>query len=111
FGVHADFQVAQRRDAGAPAFGHFFAADGDEAVYVQTVGRFAARELQHGGPEQGVEINDVLADEVHLLGVAGRVDQGVEVQSLPVAIGLERGQIAYGGVQPDVKIFTWRVWD
>src|SRR5690606_14644743 len=43
--VHADFKIAQGRDARAPAFGHLFAADGNETVDVQAVRRLAAREL------------------------------------------------------------------
>src|SRR5690606_9828172 len=66
FGIHADVEVAQRRNAGAAALGHFFAADGDETVHVQRVGRFEPRKLQHGRPEQGVKVHDILADEVHL---------------------------------------------
>ncbi|CPJ77815.1 Uncharacterised protein [Bordetella pertussis] len=109
FGVHADFQVAQRRDAGAAALGHLLAADGDETVHIQLVGRLAPGELQHRRPEQRVEVNDVLADEVHLLGRAGRVEQRVEVQALGRAIGFQRGQVAHRRVQPDIEILARRV--
>ena len=49
-------------------------------MHVDRVGHLAAAELQHGRPEQGVEGDDVLANEVHLL--CGRVGQeGVELLS------------------------------
>ncbi len=111
FGIHAEFQVAQRRNAGAAALGHLFAADGDEAVHVDGVRRLAAGELQHGGPEQRVEVHDVLADEVNLFGVAVGVEQGVEVHALDRAIRLERRQVAHRRVQPDVEILARRVGD
>ena len=91
--------------------GHLLAADGDEAVHVQRVRRLAAGELQHGGPEQRVEVDDVLADEVDLFGVAVRVEQRVEIQAGLVAIGLERGQVAHRRVQPDVEVLARRVGD
>ena len=66
-GVHAQLQVLERVDAGAPAFAHLFTTiHGDKAVDVDLRGRFAATEVQHGGPEQGVEVGDVFADEVDL---------------------------------------------
>ena len=36
-------------------------------MHKHVVGCFAAAEMQHGGPEQGVEGDDVFADEVVLL--------------------------------------------
>src|SRR5690606_3269115 len=111
FGVHADVQVAQRGDPRAPALGHLFAADRDEAVHVQHVGDLAAGELQHRRPEQGVDVDDVLADEVHLLGVAGRRQQGVEVQAVLAAVGLQGGQVADRSVEPGVEVLARGVGD
>ena len=65
--VQAELEVAQRRDAGAAALAHLLAADGDEAVHEHVGRRLAAAELQHRRPEQRVEVDDVLADEVDLL--------------------------------------------
>ena len=48
---------------------HLLAADGDEAVHIDAVRHLVARELEHRRPEQHVEVDDVLADEVDLLGV------------------------------------------
>ena len=62
-------KLFQRVEASAPALAHFFAVvDGEEAVDKHRIGRFAATEMQHGWPEQGVEIGDVFANEVILLG-------------------------------------------
>ena len=67
-GVQPQLQVLQRVDAGAPALAHLVAAvDGQEAVNEDVVGRLAAAEMQHRRPEQRVEGDDVLANEVVLL--------------------------------------------
>ena len=111
FGVHADVEIAQRRDASATALGHFFAAHGNESVHIDLVGRLAARELQRGGPEQCVEVDDVLADEVHLLGRACRIDQGVVIEARDRAIGLERGEVAHRRIEPHIEILARRIGD
>ncbi len=104
-GVHAEFEVFQRRDPGAPALAHLLAADGDEAVHEDVVRRLAAAEMQHRRPEQRVEVGDVLADEMHLLGV--RVGhEGVEVAALAVEQVLQRGQVADRRIEPDIEIFV-----
>ena len=66
-GVQAEFEVAQRADAGATALAHLVVVDRQKTVHVDVVRHLAAREIQHRRPEQGVEGDDVLADEVHLL--------------------------------------------
>src|SRR3546814_21165053 len=58
FGVHADVQVAQRRNAGAPAFGHFSAAARDDAVHIDRAGLLAAGGCTHGRPDEVGEIDD-----------------------------------------------------
>ena len=110
--VHADFEVAQRADTGAARLGHLLAADGDEAVHVHLVGHFVGRagEMQHGRPEQAMEVDDVLADEMHLLG--GRVgEQCVHVDADLLAIGLEAGQVTDWRVEPDVEILARCIGD
>jgi hypothetical protein len=70
FGVQAQLQVAQGADARAAALAHLLAVvDGEKAVHVDAVGHLAAAELQCGRPEQRVEGDDVLADEMDLLQV------------------------------------------
>ena len=109
-GVHAELEVAQRRDAGAAALAHLLAADRDEAVHEHVVGRLAAAEVQHRRPEQRVEVGDVLADEVHLLD--RRVGhEGVEVAAGLAEVVLQRGQVADRRVEPDVEVLARRVGD
>src|SRR5256885_3330121 len=61
---------------------------------------------QHRRPEQRVEVDDVLADEVDHLGVAPRLDEGVEVDALQLAITLQAGEIADRRVEPDVEVLS-----
>jgi hypothetical protein len=88
-GVHAELQVAQRADAGAAALAHLLAADGEVAVHVDAVRHLAAAEVQHRRPEQRVEGDDVLADEVDLLHLGlGQVGLEVDAQlAEPVSSG------------------------
>jgi hypothetical protein len=67
-GIEALRQVALGGDEGAARLGHLGAIDGQEAVR-EDLGRRAVtgvREFRR--PEQGVEVEDVLADEVIQLG-------------------------------------------
>ena len=107
FGVHAELEVLQRRDAGAAALGHLLAVDGHEAVGVDVIGHAEglAGKVQHGGPEERVEVDDVLADEVDLLRLFVGED-AFEVEALLVAVVLERGEVADGGVKPDVEVLA-----
>ena len=67
-GVHAQAQVLERVQAGAAAFAHLLAVvHRQKAVYEHLVRRFAATEMQHRRPEQGVESDDVFANKVVLL--------------------------------------------
>src|SRR5690606_29018207 len=62
--------------------------------------------VQHGRPEQGVEVEDVLADEVvHLGGRAGPAE-AVEIDPLTVAQVAKAGEIADRRVQPDVEVLV-----
>ena len=62
--------------------------------------------FKRSGEEQGVEIKNVLADEVIQLGSGLRAPIIIKVDAGPVAQMLERTHVAYRCVQPDVKIFT-----
>jgi hypothetical protein len=61
-----------------------------------------AGEIQHRRPEQQVEGNDVLADEVYLLG-RRVVEEGLEVDAFLAEVVLQAGQVADRRVQPDVE--------
>ena len=86
-------------------------------MHKHIVRHFAARKLQHRGPEQGVKINDVLADEVILLDliVGHEIIKGallaVGFGFAGFEIGLEAGQITYRRVQPDIEILARLVGD
>jgi hypothetical protein len=51
------------------ALGHLLAVHGEEAVDVYLPGQIEAGRLEHAGPEERVEVGDVLADEVMHLAV------------------------------------------
>ncbi len=70
-----------------------------------------AGEMQHGRPEQGVEIEDVFADEVVHLGLAVGFEVFVKIDTDAVAQVFKRRHVADGRVQPDVEVFAWRVGD
>ncbi len=101
--VHAEVQVAQRIDAGAARLGHLLARDADEAVHEDVVGHLVRRagEVQHRRPEQGVEVDDVLADEMDLL-VPGQ--HLLPVEPLLAAVVLQAGEVADRRVEPDVEV-------
>ncbi|MNL19889.1 hypothetical protein D3C87_1411140 [compost metagenome] len=106
FRVHAGVDIALRRDEGAARLAHLGAIHGQEAVREDVGRRAVARETQHGRPEQRVEVQDVLADEVVLLGGGVRTDPGVEVDALLFRQVLEAGVVADRGVQPDVEVLA-----
>ena len=91
----------------AATLGHLVAVYREEAVGVDRGGRAQARGVQHGRPEQAVEIDDVLADKVVQLGVAALLPVGVEGVAGALTVVLEAGDIAYGGIQPHVEILAW----
>ncbi len=101
-------QPGARLDEGAARLGHLLAVDGEEAVRMDGGGHAEAAAGQHGGPEQGVEIDDVLADEVVQLGRGIPLPVVIEVEAGAVAEIAEAGHVADGGVQPDVEILVLR---
>jgi hypothetical protein len=68
----------------------FFRIDGQKAVHEDRIGRLAAAEVQQSRPEQRVEGDDVLADEVVLLG-GGVGHEGFVVQADLAKRFLQRG--------------------
>ena len=105
FRVHADFQIAQRRDAGAARLRHLFAGDRDKTMRIHIVRRLVAREFQHGGPEQRMEVSDVLADEMDLLGARVRHER-IKIAADFAEIIFQRSQIADRRIEPDVEILA-----
>ena len=115
-GIEAEVHVALRRDAGPARLRHLLAGEGDEAVDEDVVGGLAAREMQHRRPEQRVEVDDVLADEVVLLD-GGIGEEGREVARLAqsrrgagIEVPLQRREVADRGVEPDVEVLLRRAF-
>ncbi len=71
-------------------------------------GRLAeARAFEHRRPEQGVEVDDVLADEMVQLGAGVLVPEGVEVQFREArAEVLEAGHVADRRIEPDIEVLA-----
>ncbi|VVM91438.1 hypothetical protein PS647_02842 [Pseudomonas fluorescens] len=105
-------QVGPGLDEGAAGLGHFLTVDSQVAVHVDA-GRLAvARALEHGWPEQGVEVDDVLADEVVQLGGGVLAPERVEVQlRRAVAQVLEAGHVTDRCIQPHVEVLARLVGD
>src|SRR6185437_8873948 len=96
FRVHAHGQVPQRVDPGAAGFGHLLAVHGQVAVNVDVIRHFVGRagELEHRRPEQRVEVDDVLADEMNLLSV-GRSEEILEAAQLAARTRLAAVEVAF----------------
>jgi hypothetical protein len=61
-------------------FAHLGAVDGEEAVGEDVGRRAVAGVFQFGGPEQGMEIEDVFADEMVQLGLGTLAPELVEIE-------------------------------
>ncbi len=105
-------QVGAGLDEGATGLGHLLAIDRQVAVDVDA-GRLAiAGAFEHGGPEQGVEVDDVLADEVIQLGGGVLAPEGVEIQFRTTAAEvLEAGHVADRRVQPHIEVLARLIRD
>ena len=99
-------QIGAGLDEGAAGLGHFGAVHGDKAVAVDGGGFAQPGAVQHGGPEQAMEVDDVLADEMVQLGGGVLAPVIVEAQAFAITIVLEAGHVADGGIQPHVEIFA-----
>ena len=62
--------------------------------------------MQHGGPEQCMEVENVFADEVNQFGVGIGLPVGVEIEALFFGERFEGAHIADGGIKPHVKVFA-----
>ncbi|MNV17558.1 hypothetical protein D3C71_1083510 [compost metagenome] len=106
FRCQAGIQVGAGHDEGAARLAHLGAVHGQVAVDVQPGRRAQAGAMQHRRPEQAVEIDDVLAEEVVQLGAAVGGHHGLEVVARLGAQVLEAGQVADRRVQPHVEILA-----
>ena len=104
------FEVGRGAHERASRFRHLLAVDREETVDMNLLGQAEAGRLEHGGPEQRVEIGDVLADEVVDFGV--RVAPPVvELLTGAIAPFKRRGHVADGRVEPDVPVVARAIGD
>ena len=105
-------QISTGLDKGAARLGHLLPVHRQVAVYVDCRRLAETCTFQHGRPEQGVEVNDVLADKVIQLGAGIGIPESIKTQfRATLAQVLEAGHVANGRVQPDVKILAGLVRD
>ena len=105
------FEIALGGDEGAARLGHLAAVDGQEAV-TEDAGRGAeAGVMQLGGPEQGVEIEDVLADEVIQLGLGIGPPEGVEVDPAALTVIFETAHVTDRCIEPYIVKLARRIGD
>src|SRR5262245_206939 len=97
-------EIGTSVDKGATRFGHFLAIHGEKAVHEHLTGERIAGPLQHRWPEEGMEIDDVLTDDVVNLRL-GIVPVGVEIPPGVTTKFLSGGDVSYRGIEPDVEIF------
>ena len=104
------FAVSRGLYEGAARLAHFLAVDSEEAVNEEFVCGFETRPDEHRGPEQGVKIHNVFADEVVKLVIAA-VPDGIEIEAVFIAVIFGRCHIADWSVEPDVEIFIFFAGD
>ena len=104
-------EIGPRHDKRASGFRHFLTIDSQESMCVN-VGWFSKpRSMQHRRPEQGVKVENVLADEIVEFGIFTILPIGIEVKILSITQIFEAGHISDGSVQPDIKIFVLFFWN
>ena len=101
-------EVFRSADEGAARFRHFLAVHGEEAVNVHLGGQAEARRLQFRRPEEGMEILNVLADEVVDLCLLA-LPPVVECFTLTFAPFRRRADVADRRVEPHIPVVAGRV--
>ena len=76
---------------------------------MHTGGSAKACALQHGWPEQGMKIQNVLADKMMQLGGATRLPPGFKAPGLFAAQVQKAGHVTHRRIQPDIKILAGRI--
>ncbi len=67
--------------------------------------------MQHGRPEQRVEVADVLADEVVQFDVAVDLEERVDIETLRIAERLQAAEVADRRIEPDIEILAGMAGD
>ena len=105
-------QIGAGLDEGAAGLGHLGPVHREEAVGKDGARRAEAGTVEHRRPEQGMEVDDVLADEVIELGLGVLGPEAVELQPRrAITEVLEARHIADGCIQPDVEEFVRMIGD
>ena len=104
-------QIAFGRDEGAARLRHLGAIDGKETVGADAGWYAETAFVQHGWPEECMEIKDVFTDEVNQFGFGIRFPVGVEIQAFFFGECLEGTHVTDGRIEPHVKIFTRCIGD
>ena len=107
-------QIGAGVDEGAAGLGHLGAVHRQKAVGEHRRRHTAAGAAEHGRPQQGVEVDDVLADEVIEFGVGRSAVSagspvGVEVVPVAGAQVLMARHITHRRVHPHIKVFAGRI--
>ena len=101
------FQVGLGQNEGAARLGHLGTVYGEKSVGVYLTWCAEVGAVEHGGPEQGMEVDDVLANKVVYLGAGVWCPKIVKVQIvISIAQVFKTCHVADGGVHPDIKIFA-----
>src|SRR5262245_62184728 len=103
-------EVRRCHDERPLALAHLLAADGEKSVDVDFRRQREAGRFEHPGPEERVELRDVFADEVVDFS-AGRLPPVVELLAISFAPFPSAGDVADGGVEPDVPVIAGRIGD
>ena len=106
------FEIGARLDESTARLGHLLPVHRQVTMHVHR-GRLAeARAVQHGRPEQGVEVDDVLADEVIQLCARVLAPKGVKRKlGTTLAEIPEARHVADRCIQPDVEVLARLVGD
>ena len=98
-------EVGARGDERPAALAHLLAVHGEEAVDEDLRRPLVAGGVEHRGPEEAVEADDVLADEV--VALRGGVAPGhLERRAVAAAPVLQGGEVADGRVEPHVEVLA-----
>src|SRR5699024_4864788 len=80
-------------------------------MHEHTVRQAQLGAIEHGGPEQTVEVNDVLTNKVVQLGGGILVPKLIKIYAVVIAIVLKTRHITNGCIQPHIKVFAWLIWN
>ena len=96
-------------DEGATGFGHLLPVDGHETMHEHSSRCAIARTAEHRRPEQRMEVDDILADEMIQLGIGAWSPIVIELVIGFGTQGLEAGHITHWGIEPHIEIFARRI--